>query len=63
MLKIKNRMAQERKMIEILNNVWWSEEIARNRKYKTYNTIVKNILTYRYEAWRMIEKEKEGLRR
>ena len=32
-------------MIKILNSIWRSEEITRNRKYIIYN-IVKRILTY-----------------
>ena len=47
-------------MVKILNSIWWREEIKRNRKYRNLNTIVKSILTYGCEAWKMTEKEKKG---
>ena len=48
-------------MIKILNSIWWSGEIIRNKKYRIYSTVVKSILTYGCEAWRMTEKEKRGI--
>ena len=33
----------------------------RNRKYRIYNAIVKSILTYGCEAWRMIDNEKRKI--
>ena len=59
--EIKNRIAQGRKAVKRLNSIWWSKEITRNRKYRIYNTIVKSILTYGCEAWRMTKREEKGV--
>ena len=55
------RRKQGRKAVKRLNSIWWSEEITRNRKYRIYNTIVKSILTYGCEAWRMTKREEKGV--
>ena len=59
--EIKNIVSQGRKMIKVLNSVWWSEEIARNRKYRICNIVEKNILTHESEACRMTKREKWGI--
>ena len=58
-MEIRNRISQGKKTIERLNKMWRSDVIARNNKKKIYNTIVKSILLYGSEAWRMIEAEKK----
>ena len=35
--------------------------ITRNRKHKIYDTVVKNILTYGFEARKMTKKENKGI--
>ena len=49
--EFKNRIVQGRKIIKILKNIWCSEEITNNRKYRIYNIIVKGILTDGCEAY------------
>ena len=37
-----------------------SEEVTRKRKYRIYNTIVKSIIIFEYEVWRITERGKKG---
>jgi hypothetical protein len=48
---IRYRVTQARKMIGVLNGVWWSKSITRNRKKMIYNSMVKCVLIYVAEIW------------
>ncbi|XP_067127183.1 uncharacterized protein [Centruroides vittatus] len=58
-LEINTRLARAKRAVKRLNGIWWSEEITRSRTKRIYNAILKSILLYRAEAWRMTGKEKE----
>ena len=59
-------------MYRALNGIWWSKDVTENKKKKIiHNSIVKSVLTYAAEIWRLYEDDRrringtemDGLRR
>lgn len=59
--EIKKRVTQARRTIGCLNNILWSKEIGKHRKYNIYNTMIKSSLLYGAETWRLTETNKRRL--
>lgn len=59
--EIKQRVSQGRRTIKRLNGIWWHEEISRGRKKKIYDAIIKSILLYGAETWRLMEADKRKM--
>ena len=59
--EINNRVIQARRVIRCINGILWSTEITKNRKYNIYETLVKSILLYGCETWRLTERNKRKL--
>ena len=58
---IRHRVKQARKIIGVLNGVWWSNNITRNRKKMIYNSVVKSILIYGTEIWSLYEDDRRRI--
>ena len=56
-MEIKNRIAQAKQEINVLNSIWWSKNITKNKKLQIYQTIVQSILTYGAEVWQIHTRE------
>lgn len=54
-------MNQARERIGCLDSIFWSKEITKKRKFNIYETMVKNVLLYGIETWRITEKYKAKL--
>jgi hypothetical protein len=59
---IRHRVTPARKITSALNGVGWSKNITRNRKKMIYNSMVKSVLIYGPETWRMTGGELTQLR-
>lgn len=60
-LEIKERIMKGRKVISCLNSILWSKTISKKRKYNIYNTMIKSILLYGAETWRLSEANKKKI--
>ncbi|XP_012228171.2 uncharacterized protein [Linepithema humile] len=59
--EIQARTTQARRIIGCINEILWSSEISKQRKYNVYNTSVKSSLLYGAETWRITEQNKRKL--
>ncbi|XP_044760850.1 uncharacterized protein LOC123318297 [Coccinella septempunctata] len=50
---IKERVVLGRKAISMLNGVVWDQRISKDNKKRIYNTIVRSMITYGSEVWRL----------
>ena len=46
---------------DVLNGVWWSKNITRNRKKMIYNSMVKSVLIYGAEIWSLYEDDRRRI--
>ena len=44
----------------LLNGLWWSKDVTKNRKKIIYNSIVKSVLMYGAETWGLCEGDRGG---
>jgi len=56
--EIRSRVIQTRKCIAYLNGILWSKDIRKERKLNIYNVLIKSILLYGSETWRLTENNK-----
>lgn len=59
--EINIRVTQARKAIKCLNGILWNKNISKKRKFNIYEAIIKSILTYGAETWRLTEKNKRKI--
>ena len=48
--KIKHRIIQTGKAINVLNSIWWHKNITKNKKLYIYKTTIQSILVYGAEV-------------
>ncbi|XP_030757464.1 uncharacterized protein LOC115883269 [Sitophilus oryzae] len=58
---IRDRNAQGRKAISMLNGVLWDSNISKSNKRHIYSTIVKSIVCYGSEVWQLKDKTVRSL--
>ena len=45
----------------LLNGLWWSKDVTKNRKNVIYNSMVKSVLMYGVETWGLCEGDRRGI--
>jgi len=56
--EIRSRVMVARKCITCLNGTLWSKDKRKERKFNTYNALIKSSLLYGAETWRLTENNK-----
>ena len=56
--EMRSRVIQAKKCIARLNGILWSKDIRKERKLNIYNALIKSILLYGSETWRLTENNK-----
>jgi hypothetical protein len=58
---IHHRVTQAWKIIDALNEIWWSKDITKNWEKMRYNRIVKSVLIYGAETWSLYEDDRRRI--
>jgi hypothetical protein len=54
-------VTKARKIIGAINGIWRSKDITKNRKKIIYNNMVKSVLIYGAETWRLYEDDRRTI--